>query len=122
MRLMTNDELFAVAGGDSLYDQLGNYIMDVGNDSEIQRVEIIGQRMTDAEKRAYDVEQEVAATQSVLPNCSVDITFNPTSQSSSANAEVGTTGGKVGSTNSLTTSSPTYKVTCPAKYQRQSQP
>ncbi|MFC0351706.1 hypothetical protein [Undibacterium danionis] len=64
MRLISNEELVLVGGGSTkttktraVYTPMGDFAGYEEYDDGVQEVEIIGNRMTDAEKSAYDLRQ-----------------------------------------------------------------
>lgn len=116
MRIISNEELQSVSGSgwfDDVWDSISNFFG--GGNSGIQTVEIVGTRMTEGEKQAYDFNQTLTAARDGAPagcTTSVSITYPGGTHVSTA-----TLGVPSSTTSTLTNADPGTKMesTCTPK-------
>lgn len=111
MRMLSQEELGMVAGG-GIFDGIIAWLCEdqSSTDAPMQTVNITANRMSDVEKMAYDV-QEI---QRILPNCTVAFTISPTVVSGTANVTATSTSQGVTVGGTITRSSISKTVNCPA--------
>lgn len=118
MRIISNEELQSVSGSgwfDDIWVVVTDTFSDLFRSNDIQTVTIVGTRMTDGEKQAYDFNEKLAAARDGAPagcTTNVTVTYPGTSHVSGA-----TLGVPSSTTSTLSNADPTtaFNGACPAK-------
>lgn len=107
MRTISNEEIQLV-GGSGFFDDIWDSVSNFFGWNDIQSVEIVGQRMTQSEKNAYDLTENLNAVREAVPSgCTASATMTLPAQSYTSTATVSVTPGV---TSQLTNTSPTIVI------------